>query len=97
MFNRLFSFFFKDKLRCYTNQGRCSVSHETHRKCPRCRLDRCFEVGMRKDFILSEEEKQRRKQRLEENRNATEKQNSSPPSIPANEEPLDDIDRVSLS
>ncbi|CAF0907329.1 unnamed protein product [Adineta ricciae] len=87
----------RDKLRCYTNQGQCSVSHETHRKCPRCRLDRCFAVGMRKDFILSEEEKQRRKKRLEENRSATEKHNSSPPSIPANEEPLDDIDRLLLN
>ncbi len=28
-------------------------------------------MGMRKDFILTEEEKQRRKSRLEENRNLT--------------------------
>jgi hypothetical protein len=28
-------------------------------------------MGMRKDFILSEEEKQRRKERLEENRSMT--------------------------
>ncbi len=39
------------------------------RKCPRCRLERCFAMGMRKDFIRSEEEKQRRKKRPEEIRN----------------------------
>ncbi len=39
------------------------------RKCTRCRLERCFAMGMKKDFILSEEEKQRRKKRLNENRN----------------------------
>lgn len=43
------------------------------RKCQRCRLDRCFAMGMRKDFILSEEEKEQRRKRIEENRNMASK------------------------
>ena len=56
------------KLRCLTGNSSCSVGHDVRRKCAKCRLERCFTVGMRKDFILSEEEKQRRKSRLELNR-----------------------------
>ncbi len=78
------------------------------RKCPRCRLNRCFSMGMRKDFILSDEEKQRRKKRLVENRNSTSKRsstsestNSSSISQPASNseyisETLDELDRVSF-
>jgi hypothetical protein len=66
-------------------------------------------MGMRKDFILSEEEKQRRRKYLEENRNSTlqrlstsESTNSSSISNPlSNSESLsptlDEIDRVSFS
>jgi nuclear receptor subfamily 1 group I len=60
-----------DRIRCLTGRGDCSVAHETRRKCQKCRLEKCFAMGMRKDFILSEEEKQYRKKRLEENRNVT--------------------------
>ncbi|CAF4241911.1 unnamed protein product, partial [Adineta steineri] len=71
--------------------------------------DRCLNAGMRKDFIRTEEEKQRRKQRLEENRSISLKRSSisestnssltSPPAqvVPKSEshtEPLDDIDRL---
>jgi nuclear receptor subfamily 1 group I len=63
--------YFQETMRCVTGQGQCSVAHGTRRKCQKCRLHRCFSMGMRKDFILSEEERQRRKQRLEENRKIT--------------------------
>ncbi|CAF0907311.1 unnamed protein product [Adineta ricciae] len=79
----------RDKLKCFTKQGRCPVSCETRRKCPRCRFDRCFAVGMRKDFILSEEERQQRKGKVEESRQVTLKRSS--PSTP---EPLDEIDQL---
>ncbi len=94
---------------CVTGQGQCSVAHGARRKCQKCRLDRCFSMGMRKDFILSEEEKQRRRKYLEENRNSTlqrlstsESTNSSSISNPlSNSESLsptlDEIDRVSFS
>ncbi|CAF1478736.1 unnamed protein product [Adineta steineri] len=66
-----------EKIRCLTGHGKCSVAHDSHRKCPRCRLDRCLNAGMRKDFIRTEEEKQRRKQRLEENRTISMKRSST--------------------
>jgi len=55
-------------MRCLTGQGQCSVAYTMRRKCTKCRLERCFTVGMRKDFFLSEEEKQQRRKRLEEKR-----------------------------
>jgi hypothetical protein len=91
-----------------TGHGQCSVAYSTRRKCQRCRLDRCFAMGMRKDFIRSEEEKQRRKTRLEENRSITttrlstsESTNSlSPPNPLLNSdclsEAFEEIDRVSF-
>ncbi|ESO86480.1 hypothetical protein LOTGIDRAFT_235311 [Lottia gigantea] len=38
------------------------------RFCKRCRLRKCFEIGMRKEYILTEEEKTRKRMRIEENR-----------------------------
>ena len=55
-------------MRCLTGRGECPVGHGIRRKCQKCRLERCFAVGMRKDFLQTDEEKQRRQQRLEENR-----------------------------
>ncbi|CAF1593550.1 unnamed protein product [Rotaria sp. Silwood1] len=66
-----------EKLSCLTGEGQCSISYEMRRKCQRCRLNRCFTMGMRKDFILSDEEKERRKKRLEENRNISSKRSST--------------------
>jgi hypothetical protein len=72
-------------------------------------LERCFAAGMRKDFILSEDEKQRRKKNLEENRNRTSQRLStseltnslSVTHSPSKFEPpsltSDEIDRVSFS
>ncbi|CAF1125607.1 unnamed protein product [Rotaria sordida] len=47
---------------------RCNIAYNVKNKCQRCRLLKCFQEGMRRDFILSPEEKQLKKQRLEENR-----------------------------
>ncbi|CAF1092344.1 unnamed protein product [Rotaria sp. Silwood1] len=47
---------------------RCNIRYDIKYKCQRCRLLKCFREGMRKDFILTPEEKQLKKQRLEENR-----------------------------
>jgi len=61
-------------------------------------------MGMRKDLIVSEEEKQRKQQRLEENRNRTSNlpftNVSSATQVSSNSEPisntLDDLDQVSF-
>ncbi|CAF0800581.1 unnamed protein product [Adineta steineri] len=98
-----------EKIRCLTGHGKCIVAHDSLRKCPRCRLDRCLNAGMRKDFIRTEEEKQRRKQRLEENRTISLKRSSisestnssltSPPAqvvpkLESHTESFDEIDRL---
>jgi hypothetical protein len=100
--------FFQEKIRCLTGRNQCSIAHEVPRKCPKCRLERCFAAGMRKNFILSEEEKQRRITLLEENRNQTSQRLSTHESIntlplmqsASNSESLvtttDEIDRVSF-
>jgi nuclear receptor subfamily 1 group I len=64
-------------LQCLTGRGQCSVAHGTRRRCQRCRLNRCFAIGMRKDFMHSKEEKQRRRKSLEENRNMTSQRSST--------------------
>jgi hypothetical protein len=51
-------------------------------------------MGMRKDFILNEKEKQRRKKRPEENRNIPSEHSTTVESV---SQTPDKIDRVSLS
>lgn len=45
-------------------EGRCEVTVESRSFCKRCRLAKCFTVGMRKDMILNEEQKKQRKQKI---------------------------------
>ncbi|CAF0911982.1 unnamed protein product [Adineta steineri] len=49
------------RFKCLTDHGQCVIDYKISRKCYRCRLKRCFAMGMRKDLILSQEEIQRRK------------------------------------
>ena len=86
---KLFCFEFesKEKLVCVNGDGRCSVNRGIAHRCRKCRLERCFAMGMRKDFILSDEQKQRRKQRLELNRNLATRVSATTPTA-------DEIDQV---
>ncbi|CAF0826604.1 unnamed protein product [Adineta ricciae] len=52
---------------CYQN-GDCVITHEYRRMCNCCRLAKCFRVGMQRSSILSESEKQARKDLVEQNR-----------------------------
>ncbi|RWS30466.1 nuclear hormone receptor 48-like protein [Leptotrombidium deliense] len=49
-------------------EGNCSIDVITRRFCQSCRLRKCFEVGMKKEWILSDEEKRVKKAKIEENR-----------------------------
>lgn len=40
----------------------------TRRFCQRCRLQKCFSVGMRKEYIMSEEERLNKRHKIEQNR-----------------------------
>ena len=46
----------------------CEVTQVTRRFCQRCRLKKCLRVGMKKESILSPQEKLMKKQKIEENR-----------------------------
>ncbi|OWF55407.1 vitamin D3 receptor-like isoform X2 [Mizuhopecten yessoensis] len=45
-------------------EGKCDVNVESRSFCKRCRLQKCFTVGMRKDMILNEQQKKVRKQKI---------------------------------
>ncbi|CAF1151170.1 unnamed protein product [Adineta ricciae] len=57
-----------ENIRCLKSRGQCPVGYEMRRKCARCRLDKCLRMGMRRDSILTEEQKQEKRKQLEENR-----------------------------
>ncbi|KZC05898.1 Nuclear hormone receptor HR96 [Dufourea novaeangliae] len=46
----------------------CNITPVTRRFCQKCRLDKCFGIGMRKEYIMSEEDKVRKRQKIEQNR-----------------------------
>ncbi|PVD27785.1 hypothetical protein C0Q70_12958 [Pomacea canaliculata] len=45
-------------------EGKCNVNVESRAFCKRCRLAKCFSVGMRKEMILNDEQKEMRKQKI---------------------------------
>ncbi|KMQ97091.1 nuclear hormone receptor hr96 [Lasius niger] len=53
--------------RCPFTQN-CNITPVTRRFCQKCRLDKCFSIGMRKDYIMSEEEKVLKRKKIEKNR-----------------------------
>ncbi|KAK9747312.1 Zinc finger, C4 type (two domains) [Popillia japonica] len=53
--------------RCPFNQ-QCDITTVTRRFCQKCRLEKCFTIGMRKDCIMSEKDKVLKRQKIEENR-----------------------------
>ncbi|VEN46287.1 unnamed protein product [Callosobruchus maculatus] len=46
----------------------CDITTVTRRFCQKCRLDKCFTIGMCKDLIMSEQDKVAKRQKIEENR-----------------------------
>ncbi len=55
------------ELTCPFNDN-CSIDIITRRFCTKCRLRRCFAVGMRKEWILSEEEREKIREKIRLNK-----------------------------
>lgn len=50
----------------FTNN--CEITTVTRRFCQKCRLEKCFTVGMVKEFIMSDEDKAEKRRKIEQNR-----------------------------
>uniref|UniRef100_A0A7E4VB94 Nuclear receptor domain-containing protein n=1 Tax=Panagrellus redivivus TaxID=6233 RepID=A0A7E4VB94_PANRE len=55
------------EIRCPFND-QCDINIVSRRFCQRCRLQKCFRVGMKKEWIMSEEARLEKKQRILDNR-----------------------------
>uniref|UniRef100_A0A915DTR1 Nuclear receptor domain-containing protein n=1 Tax=Ditylenchus dipsaci TaxID=166011 RepID=A0A915DTR1_9BILA len=55
------------EIRCPFNE-QCDINIVSRRFCQRCRLQKCFRVGMKKEWIMSEEARLEKKQRIQDNR-----------------------------
>ncbi|XP_052100411.1 nuclear hormone receptor HR96-like isoform X2 [Mytilus californianus] len=49
-------------------QGNCFIDIRTRRFCPHCRLKKCFDIGMRKEMILDDNERKMRMAKVMHNR-----------------------------
>lgn len=47
----------------------CEITIITRRFCQKCRLEKCFKIGMKKEYIMSEEDKEIKRLKIEHNRN----------------------------
>ncbi|CAF2614290.1 unnamed protein product [Rotaria sp. Silwood2] len=57
-----------NRLKCRAGTNDCIITLETRKRCKYCRLKKCFDKGLRKEWIMSEEEKRTKKQKIEDNR-----------------------------
>ncbi|XP_054155034.1 nuclear hormone receptor family member nhr-8-like [Oppia nitens] len=89
------------KHKCKTN-NKCAINSVTRKYCKSCRLKKCFSVGMNKDWILNDEEKELRRHKIEENRQKRKqtqhlKDNNNDNNDNNNRDPIGDDLKISLS
>nr|CAD7424992.1 unnamed protein product [Timema monikensis] len=69
LIDKHFIYYLFQEFRCPFSEN-CQITVVTRRFCQRCRLAKCFAVGMRKDYIMSEEDKVMKRQQIELNRSS---------------------------
>ncbi|CAF5123264.1 unnamed protein product, partial [Rotaria sp. Silwood1] len=60
----------QEKLKCESNQN-CKISFASERRCSACRLIKCLNSGMRRDRLLTDEQRAAKRRKIEENRQVT--------------------------
>ncbi|CAG2164741.1 unnamed protein product [Oppiella nova] len=58
----------KDQVVNCISDGKCQINPFTRKLCTKCRLHKCFNMGMRKELIQNDREKEEMRQLVEENR-----------------------------
>ncbi|UYV63444.1 Hr96 [Cordylochernes scorpioides] len=79
-----------EEFKCFFNNN-CVVDMVTRRFCQKCRLRKCLEIGMKKEYIMSDEEKKAKRAKIEYNRQKRQmaaRQSSNPPRLTMPLEPL---------
>ncbi|XP_055902957.1 nuclear hormone receptor HR96 [Eupeodes corollae] len=82
----------KKSFSCPFNQN-CEITVVTRRFCQKCRLKKCFDIGMKSENIMSEEDKLIKRKKIENNRQAKRKTPSSSSGRVDEESVLDKIKR----
>ncbi|CAG2162028.1 unnamed protein product [Oppiella nova] len=55
------------KIKCYYGDN-CLIDIELRSICRKCRLKKCFAIGMRQEWILNDEQKETRKRKIQYNK-----------------------------
>lgn len=77
--------------------GNCEISTVTRRFCQKCRLKKCFDIGMKKENIMSEEDKKVKRKKIELNRAKRKHSVNSPDDDHIKRECQDSMDGNSIS
>ena len=54
----------KQTLKCVKSanlQQPCQITKENRKSCKKCRLEKCFEIGMKSTWVMTDEEKDEKK------------------------------------
>lgn len=71
--------FKEQRLKCLF-ENRCMIDRVTRRFCSKCRLLKCFQIGMKREWILTDEQKQIKRVKIMHNKQIRQQRTSSPTS-----------------
>lgn len=71
--------FKETRLKCLF-ENRCVIDRVTRRFCSKCRLLKCFQIGMKREWILTDEQKQIKRVKIMQNKQSRSQKASASPS-----------------